>query len=59
MQKDKMFVTVKELAKELGVKVMTIRKLIDNGVLPKPVKLTSHVVFWKTEEITQWLNNRG
>lgn len=54
-----MFITVKELAQELGVKVLTIRKLIKDGVLPDPVSLTSHIVFWKTEEITQWLNNRG
>ena len=54
----KMFITTRELAKEMGVKVVTIRKLIDKGVLPKPVRLTCKTVFWKTEEISEWLDKK-
>jgi predicted DNA-binding transcriptional regulator AlpA len=52
-------VTVKDLAKTLGLSVPTIRKAYKDGYLPAPIQLSDRVIFWKKDVIDQWLKEKG
>lgn len=48
-------VDAKQLAKQLGLSVRTIRTMDAAGKLPRPVKLNGHSVRWVVSEIESWL----
>ncbi|GBL05521.1 AlpA family transcriptional regulator [Glaciecola sp. KUL10] len=52
------FVRQNELAKYLGVSVVTLWNWRKNGYLPEPITLGPRFVGWKREVINSWLEER-
>ena len=43
------FVTLKEFAKTIGVSTRTFYRMIDEGEMPRPMKLRSKSVYYRSE----------
>lgn len=50
-------VRARELAKMLSISRATLRRLVDSGHLPKPVRLGPRTVLWSVDEINAWLQS--
>ena len=38
---------------------MTIRRAIDRGEFPRPVRVTPNRIAWREPEVTAWINTRA
>ena len=45
------YLRVRSVAQRLDVSVSTIHRLVQQGVLPKPIKLTPRSVVWRAADI--------
>ncbi len=50
------FVTRPDLARHLGLSVKTLKRYVDDGVLPEPSHLNSRVVGWDAWVVQDLLN---
>lgn len=48
------FLRMPELVSRLGISKATIYRRIQEGVLPKPVKLSKRCVAWKESTLLEW-----
>lgn len=49
---------VEDVARMLGCTTRNVRKLADRGVLPRPLRLTSRLIYWRREEFDEWLEKK-
>ena len=47
-----------EVLKRVGIKTSTLYKWVAAGTFPAPVRLSSHFVAWREDEITAWIESR-
>ncbi len=52
------FVSVKEVAKWLGVVPLTIRNMYKRGEFPEPIHLSTRKFCWKKKVVQEWLEKR-
>lgn len=52
------FVSVSELTDRLGVSVSTVYKMMADGILTRPQKVTPGRVGWPAHYIEEWLESR-
>jgi len=45
------YLRVKSVAKRLDVSKSTIWRLVQRGILPKPLKLSQRTTVWKAEDV--------
>ena len=51
------YVNVRELAESLGLNQATVRRWVDQGVIPPPVKVNNKTLLWSEHEIEVWLDS--
>jgi predicted DNA-binding transcriptional regulator AlpA len=51
------YVGVKDIAESLGLKQATVRRWVDQGLMPPPVKVNNKTLLWPEEEIKNWLDS--
>jgi predicted DNA-binding transcriptional regulator AlpA len=52
-------ISISELAAELNVKPITIRRWIKTGHLPPPIRLTRERHFWPRAQLESWFAARS
>ncbi|CAB4156163.1 AlpA Predicted transcriptional regulator [uncultured Caudovirales phage] len=52
------FMRVREVTRVVGLSGSGIRTLIAKGDFPRPFKLGTRMVAWKTHEISDWIESR-
>jgi excisionase family DNA binding protein len=52
------YVTYPQVAQRLGVCTLTVRKWVETGKFPKPIKL-GRSVRWNWRAVQEFLNSRG
>lgn len=50
-------VSVVDAAKFLSVSVPTVWRLIKEGTLPEPVRVSAHRIAFRSDELQDWMNN--
>lgn len=53
------FLRLPEVIALTGLSRATIYRYADDGLFPRPVKLTKRAVGWKSNEVQTWLNAHG
>jgi prophage regulatory protein len=46
------------LTETVGLSISTIRRMIQRGEFPAPVKLSAQAVGWRLEEVQAWVASR-
>lgn len=52
------YVGVKDIAESLGLNQATVRRWVEQGVIPPPVKVNNKTLLWSENEIEVWLNSQ-
>ena len=55
---DIVLLTRQQVEKMLGIRRSTIYKLMRQGKLPEPIKISSGCVRWRKAELEDWINSR-
>ena len=50
--------TVREVAKIVGLGVPTVWKWVASGGFPAPIKLSSRATRWRSDEVESWIESR-
>lgn len=45
-----------EVAKFIGVSTSTVRRLVNRGEFPKPVKIGGKLIAWRSAEVQRWID---
>ena len=45
------YVRAKQIAKDKSISVSTVWRWVQEGILPKPIKLTSRTTVWRAVEV--------
>jgi prophage regulatory protein len=53
------YLRVKSVAQQLDVSESTIWRFVQQGVLPKPIKLTARTTVWRADEIDAAIEKLG
>jgi predicted DNA-binding transcriptional regulator AlpA len=53
------YLRVKSVAERLDVSKSTVWRLVQQGILPKPIKLSSRTTVWKSDDIDAAIEKRG
>lgn len=47
------YLRVKSVAKQLDISTSSVWRLVQGGILPKPIKLTPRTTFWRSSDIDE------
>lgn len=47
------------ICEALGVSRATLRRMVQDGRFPEPVRLSRRTLRWRVDEVNAWLQSRG
>ena len=50
-------ITLSELSKSLCRSKVTIWRWVNDGTLPKPIKINGNILGWENKDIQDWIEN--
>jgi excisionase family DNA binding protein len=55
---DKSFLTIGDMTEQLGVSRSTLRRMVQDGRVPRPLELAPGTRRWLAADIAAWINSK-
>lgn len=50
---------IQDVTEQLGISKMTLRRWVEDGKFPRPIRLGPNSIAWLNDEIDAWLEERA